>query len=285
MKLNIASVGFVITLVAFVLVYSLVSQQAVPEWMLQYTFYAFMTAIFGFIFLGILAPLFKQYLEERKTRREDEIATLELLRGEYGRCAWSINSNLDKCVKKNEKTDFVARLEARNDFGEDLELSEELKEQIKGYNEKCNDYNIFLKMSERAIRELTEKRIEQMFPKTLKRYTELPTVLNADLFMERYLNGEKVTANWLRDTHPVVLKNITKEIDETEKHELDIYFNEINNLLKKDEVLQRFIKAKEGLIEYGQNTIKSLQEEAKALGKQLQKNRHLRPLPSYEEEE
>lgn len=266
-------------------VYSFVSQQVVPEWMLQYIFYAFMTAIFTFIFLGILAPLLKEYLEERKKRRTYELTTLEHLRGEYERCAWSISNNLDKCVKKNETTEFVAHLQARDDFGEDLDVSVKLKKLVEEYNEKSKDYNIFLKTSKRAIEEVIEKRIAQMFPKTLKRYDKFPALLRADLFMERYLNGEKATANWLRDTNPIALKNITKEIDETEKQEIDVYFNEINNLLKKEEVLQRFIKAKKELIQFGQNIIKALKEEAKALDKILQKISPLKTLPSYEDED
>lgn len=284
MKRTIASVGLII-IVAFVIVYVFVSQQIVPEWMLQYTYYALMTAIFGFIFLGILAPLFKEHLEEGKKKRTYELATLELLQGEYERCAWSIDNNLDKYVKKNKTTDFVARLQARDDFGDDLEVSEKFKKQVEEYNAKSKDCNTFLKMSNRAIREVIEKRIAQMFPKTLKKYNEFSTLLHADLFMERYLNGEKVTANWLSEAHPIALKNITKEIDETERHELDIYFNEINNLLKKEEVLQRFIEAKKELVQYGQDLTKALHKEAKALDKQLRKSSHLRALPSDEEED
>jgi hypothetical protein len=268
---------FIIVVVVLYSVYNYLTHLEVPLWMIQFTFYAFMTAFFGFIF-GILALLIRDHLEGRKMKKIEKKGTLESLKAEYDTCAWSIQNNIERYIEKNEMTDFVARLEARDDFGEEIEVPKQLKKQVQGYNEKSKDYNLFLRMSKHTINEVTEKRVLQMFPKTRKRSDGLSTLLNSGSFMERYLNGEKVTATWLKDTHPVILKNITKEIDETERHELDIYFNEINTMFEKEEVLQRFIKAKEELIKYGQETMKVLKKESEALDRQLQQYTHLRTL-------
>lgn len=274
--------GFLLMILTVAFLYIIAGQKPVPEWLLQFTFYAFMTALFGFIFLGILAPLVRDRLKEAKMKKIDRKMDLETLKAEYGRCAWSIENNLDKHVRKNKITDFVARLEARNERGMELETSEELENQIQKYNEKCKDYSLFRKISERLIVEEINKKAKRMFPKSLKKSDELSRMLCADFLMERYFNGEQVTANWLRDTYPKELKNIYKEIDETERHELDILFNEINTDFEESDELQRFIKEKKELLAHGQETIKALRKEAQSLDEQLEQYKNLRVPPSHE---
>ena len=94
-----------------------------------------------------------------------------------------------------------------------------------------------------------------------------------------------VTDNWLRDEYPIELKKITKEIDESERSELDVLFNEVNNEFEKDNVLQRFRKEKVKLIAHGQETIKALQREVKSIDKQLEKYSNLRVFENYTETE
>ena len=275
---------FILLLVlVFFSAYSYFVQLEVPLWIFQYTFYAFMTAIFGFIFLGILAPLVRERLEIGKKRKLKKRDALIALKNEYSRCQWSIKNNIEEYVEKNMSTGFTASLSNTDEMGE-IKVSTELQERTKKYNEELGDYNFLRKVSQGYIENSIEKKVRRMFPKTLEKNNEL--LLTADFFMQKYFNGETVTCNWLRDTEPQILKNISRDIDESEKYELDFLFNEINNEFKKEEILLRFRKQKEVIKELGKNIMSGIQKEILSIEEQLKEydylgvNLHSTPLPS-----
>jgi hypothetical protein len=260
-------------MIILAVVYGVASQFQVPEWVLQFTFYAFMTAMFGFVF-GVLLLLVRDHLNERKVKKARKLKVLKALKEEYSRCKWSIENNIEKYIAKNEMTDFVARLVNTIDMGE-MRVSEELQREIQKYNEKIRDYNLFRKTSDSYIRNSIEHKSMNMFKKTLMKNNEWNAILWSDFFMAKYFNGESVTCNWLSDNEPLVLRNITKEIDESERHELDILFKELNDIFQKEEILVRFRKQKEAVIEQGKEIIKNLEKEISSLDKQLQKHEYL----------
>jgi len=269
-------ITFLISIVIFALIYSYASQQEVPLWMLQFTFYAFMTAIFGFIFLGILAPLIRERLKETKMKKIEEAEALDSLKKEYERCAWSIGNNIEKYVEKNELNfSFQASLIEPSIVGK-AKISEELKQQVQKYNEKYEPYNALLKASKAAIKFFIEGSVRELFPKTLNKPYPLDESLQVDYLMARYLNGEKVTESWFKENHPRAFKNILKDIDISEKDELVILFHKLNDEFKRDPVLQRFRKEKKDLKRHGQETIKALQREINSLNEQLNKYSNLR---------
>lgn len=243
--------------------------------MLQFTFYALMTAIFGFIFLGILAPLTRDYLKKAEMKKIREKTALELLKKEYERCAWSIKNNIEKYVQKNKFTDFEARLHEPNVVGE-VEISEELKRKVQEFNERCGLYKVLCEASNYPIKSFIEAKVREKFPKTLKIPFALDEFLQVDYLMARYFNGEKVTDSWFKETHPTAYKNIIKGLDESERDELDTLFHELNNKFERDAILQRFRKEKEELIKHGQETIETLQREIDSLNEQLKKYSNLR---------
>lgn len=265
-----------IIVVIFYSLYNYMSQLETPLWVIQYTFYAFMTAIFGFIFLGILAPLIRDYLKEAKVKKIEEKKALESLKKEYERCAWSIKNNIEKDIEKNELTTFEARL-YNSEVSEKVKVSEELKRQVQEYAEKCKLYTVLRMSSEWFIKSTIEAEVKRKFPKTLKKPYELDSILlQSNFLMARYLNGEKVNESWFKGTQPIALKNMIKNIDESERSELDTFFLEINNEFEKNSVLQRFRKEKEELIKHGRETIANLQKEIGSINEQLNKYSNLR---------
>ena len=228
-----------------------------------------MTAIFGFIFLGILAPLVRDRLKEAKMKKIEEKKALESLKNEYSRCAWSIENNIEKYVEKNELNfTFKVRLHESSIVGK-VKTSEELKRKVQEYNEKYELYNVLLKASKDLIKSVIEREVRQLFPKTLDKPFPLDDLLQVDYLMARYFDGERVTGSWFKDVHPRAFKNILKDIDKSEKDELDILFHKLNDEFKRDPVLQRFRKEKEDLKRHGQETIEALQRESDSLNEQL----------------
>ena len=269
-----ATISFVVIIFIFALVYSIAGYQAMPEWVLQFTFYAFMTAVFGFIF-GIFLLLVRDYLRERKIEKIEKMKSLQSLKKEYERCAWSIENSIEKNVEKNKKASLKAGLQDSWIVG-DAKISEELRIQVQEFNEKCKEYNMFRKISEPYIINTIEIEVKRMFPKTIKKSDGVQTMLCSDFLMARYFNGENVTTNWFRETHPRALQNITKEIDKSERGDLDVFFNDVNNRFQKNEVLLRFRKEKKGLIEHSKETIRNFQTEINSLNEKLKRYSNLR---------
>jgi len=259
MRLSVKfSVTSLLVLVILAVVYGVASQLQVPEWVLQFAFYAFMTAMFGFVF-GVLLLLVRDYLYESKLKRDRRLESLDVLKGEYSQCKWSIEKIIEN-TEKNAIADSVPQLVTSIDMGE-LRFSEKLQEVIRKYSDQVNDYNIFRKVSEAHIKNSMEKKIMRMFPKSLGKYNELPEMFCSDLLMARYFSGERVTESWFKETQPIMLKNIMKSIDESERHELDVLFNEINNEFKNEGILLRFRKQKEMVIQEGKKIVENLSRE------------------------
>lgn len=147
------------------MLYNFSRQIETPIWVIQYTFYGFVTALFGFVF-GLLGLLAHGYLEERKMKKIEDKKALESLKEEYVGCAWSIENNIEKYIEKNESTDFEARLHKRYEY--EVEISEELKRQVQEYNEKVELYNLLRGASESLIVKTVETETRKNFPKTLK---------------------------------------------------------------------------------------------------------------------
>ena len=265
-----------ISVVIFYLIYPYLAQLETPSWVLEFTFYALMTAIFGFIFLGILAPLVRERLENSNIKKLEDKELLEALKNEYSRCAWSIEQNIKGILERNERSDFTALLYKSTGFGEELEISEELERQVQEYNRRLELYRVLHIASERWIGNLIDIRIKLKFPKSLSNHVQLRNQLTDDYLRNRYLNGEKVTENWFKDSKPEDFKKIVKNIEESERDTLDVFFHELNKDFKDDEVLQRFREEKEELIKHGKETIANLQKEADSISEQLKKYSNLR---------
>jgi len=258
----------VVLIVCLIGIYT--SRVEVPLWTLQFTFYAFMTAFFGFMF-----TIIRDYLNEREAKRFDEKKALESLKNEYERCAWAINNNIEKSIEKNELTNFKAQVSQSWVKG-NAKISEEIERQVQEYNEKLELYDVLCRASKPQIKSIIEKRVKEKFPNTLKKKVRLDKLLQRDYVMARYFDGEKVTDSWFRQEHPQGLKEIIKVLDETEKDELDTLFRELNGFVKNDVVLQRFIKEKKELIKHGKKTIENLQTEINSLNEKLKRYSNLR---------
>jgi len=217
------------------------------------------------IILTIIEFYARIYNPSKKQSKQKEKKSIKSLKTEYERCAWAISNNLDKYVKMNAMTEFEASFQGSWVKG-DAKISEELKSQVQKYNEKLKEYNMFRKFSEPLIMGIIEKEVRKIFLKTRKKSDAVEAMLCSDFLMARYFNGEKVTTTWFREEHPRALNNITKEIDESERDDIDLFFNHVNDELQKNEVLVRFRKEKKELIELGQAILKDLEE-----GKDLQK--------------
>ena len=266
-------VSFLILVFVLFLIYNFASQLETPLWMMQFTFYAFMTAIFGFIFLGILAPLTRDYLKKREMKRIEEKEALESRRKEYEHCVGNIESNIKNYLEKNKwDIGVVAYLEV---IVREVK-SNELKGQIQELIEKYRLYLALLTGSECITKSFIEAKVRKSFPETLKIPFALDEFLQVDYLMTRYFNGEKVTDSWFRETHPTAYKNIIKSLHESEREDLDNLFRELNNYFETNNVLRRFRKEKEGLIKHGQETIKALKREIDSLNEQLKKYSNLR---------
>lgn len=196
------------------------------------------------------------------------------LKNEYERCVTSIKKNIEENIEKNVNASLKAGLQDSWIVG-DAKISEELRRQVQVFNEKCKEYNLFRKLSEPFIMKTIDGEVGRVFPKTLKKSDEVQTMLIYDFLVARYFNGEKVTTNWFRETHPKELKRITKEVDESERGDLDIFFRNLNYEFQKSKVLLRFRKEKRELIKHGKETIKALQRQVESIDKQLEKYSNL----------
>jgi hypothetical protein len=265
-----------VTLIAFFLIYNYLTQLEAPLWMIQYTFYALMTAIFGFMFLGILAPLVRERLETAKMKKLEDKESLEALRSVYSNCAFSIELNIKVTVEKNMPSNFTASLYKSPEIG-DLTICEELEKQVQEFNRRLELYTVLRTASVRSIVSVIGMKIGQRFPKSLNNHVQIKNWLTQDDFlMSRYLNGEKVTESLFKDSKPQELKQIVKCIDESERDSLDVFFLELNSEFENDEVLQRFRKEKEGLLKCSKETMANLKKEADSINEQLKKYSDLR---------
>jgi hypothetical protein len=271
----------VIVLLVLFLIFSYSKYLTIPEWMLPNIFFAFMTALFGFLF-AIGGLYLRDYLEIGKMKKVQKLNALEALKREYSRCKWAIANSLEMYVEKNQMANFVELSVNVEDVGE-IKISEQLQKEIQEYNEKIQDYNIFLKASENHIRNSVETKVKRMFKKTLNRGCELNVTLCSDFFMTKYFNGEIVTCNLLRDTEPIMLKNITKDVDESERYELDVFFKEVNDEFQKEDILLRFRKQREAVIGHGKRIAENLQKEISLIDKEMKKHDYLRVDEQIEE--
>jgi hypothetical protein len=268
------AIAFVVIIIILFVLYNFAQNLIMPEWMLPNIFYAFMTAIFGFAFW--IAGLFlRDYFEIGKMKKARKREGLDTLKGEYSRCEWSIGNNIQEYIAKNKRTDFTARLYNIDEMGK-MKVSEELQKELQKYNEESRDFNIFQKASENHIRNTIEAGVRRMFPKTAAKGYDLNIILCSDFLMVRYFNGETVTESWLKETEPGFLKNIVKEIVESERYELDVLFNETNKEFQKEEILLRFREQKKTLMEHGKAISERLKKEIALLDKELVKYDYLK---------
>ena len=93
--------------------------------------------------------------------------------------------------------------------------------------------------------------------------------------MEIWFVGDVVNTNWLRIEHPRKLQNMSKEIDETERDNIDLFFKHIRDEFEKAEVLWRFRKERDELVIFGKKIVVALQKEIDSLNEQLEKYRYL----------
>jgi hypothetical protein len=271
-----ASIVLLISIVIiFYVVYPYLTQLEAPLWILQFTFYALMTAVFGFIFLGILAPLVREHLEIAKMKKIEDKHLLEALKNEYTRCAWSIDTNIKEIVEKNKRSEFTASLYKSSELG-DLKTSEDLEKQVKDYDRRFQLYKVLQHASMRFVVSAIEIRVKEQLPKSSGNSVPIKNMLSNDFLMVRFLNGEKVTENWLKDSDPETLKKIVKEIEESERDTLDVFFHKLNRQFEDDDVLLRFRNEKEELIKHGKETISNFQKEISSIDEQLKKYSNLR---------
>jgi len=274
-RIFVIFLGLVIAIIVFYVVYHFISQLETPLWVLQYTFYAFMTAIFGFIFVGILPTLIRDYSKERKMKKIEEKKVLESFRDEFERCAWSIEENIKNGIEKNVFTDFHAGLYCGSSVLEKMKICEDLKKQVDQYAEKSTLYNVLRMSSMCIIGTIITTWVNEKFPKTLKKPHPLDKmILQSDVLMFRYFNGEKVNESWFKDTHPTQFKNIFKDVDDSEKDEGDEvnnFFLSINDEIERNQVLKRYRKEKEELIKHGKETVAKLRKQRESVNERLKK--------------
>ena len=254
-------------------VYSIAMYQGLPEWVLQYTFYALMTALLTFIFT-ILVIQVGDIRKVNKLKQIEKRNSLESLKKEYARCVQNIENNIEENIRRNKIANTQAGLYDQWVTG-DEKISEEYKKQVQEFNSKCEDYNTDINLSEQSIRNTIEKEIKRIFPKTREKSDELQIILESDFYMKMWFVGDMVNTNWLRITHPKILQNTSKEIDETERDNIDLFFKHIHDEFEKDRVLLRFRKEIDELIIFGKKIVGALQKEIDSINKQLENYRYL----------
>jgi len=272
-RIFVILLGLVIAIIVFYVVYHFISQLETPTWVLQYTFYAFMTAIFGFIFLGILPTLIRDYFKERRMKKIEEKKVLESLRDEFERCAWSFEENIKNDIEKNVFTDFHAGLYCGSSLPKKMKIFEDLKEQVDQYAEKSALYNVLRMSSDCIIRTIITTWVNEKFPMTIKRPYHLDKmILQSDSLMFRYFNGEKVNESWFKDTYPTQFKNIFKDVDDSEKDEgdeINNFFLSVDGEIERNRVLRRYREEKEELIKHGKETVAKLRKQRECINERL----------------
>lgn len=260
-KKTVTLVSFIlfILVIVFYSVYPYLAQLEAPSWMLQTTFYALMTAIFSFVFLGVLAPKTREWLEQRKAKRSKEETALKGRIVSCQSCRNQIEYNISNHVKQNEFG--YGDVNVRSNLS--TEAEKKVEEYIRRY-EVCGDW---LKATEYVIPQILQSLIKYRLPETAKTGYALDSDLSEPALLKRYVNGEEVNVTWLKGNKPGLLDNIRKNLKDNELR-FDNFFIELNAESKNNKVLNRFRNDKKALIEFGNQIMNDLKLEQESLEKE-----------------
>lgn len=261
-KLLYAFILIVIATATSILTYAWVVGPEVPTasewqtWLLQTIVYLGLLALFTCVLGPLAYRHYSEYRERRKQERSEEESKLASKIKGYKRSISQIEYNIKERVKKD---DFK--------YSADIQysrLSSEAEGKIKRYIEnyyRCRDWFDACKY---VINSILETHTKSKLPETRKKYT-FDHALQSDDFTKMFVNGEKVTSNWLKENKPKIYQQIKKSFRESEGEEkLDMFFLDVNKEFEWHSILKRFRNEKKALIEHGFEITKNLKEELKS---------------------
>jgi hypothetical protein len=234
-------------------------EMGIPSWILPYSFYAFLTAFFGFIF-RIVTFRIRDYRESRKMNVQRRITDICLRKTA---CETSINE-IRNCINRVNAEDYplISLITIQPNLS--MELQGKVKE-FKEHYELCRDLHI---AAEYVIPQIIQGIIKSDLPETFKTGYDLASYLKASKLIKRYINGEEVNVTWLKNNEPQLLAGILANLKDSET-QLDMFFLSLNNSFKSIAVLNRYRIEKKKLVEFGEQIIDYLKSELKSLDEEL----------------
>jgi len=217
------------------------------------------------VLVTAIATVAKLYLlpwrERKRKRRLAERQTLTNKKSSLDTLIRQIEKNIEESVKPN-------KFPVGANIGWYIpEFKKKIKEYHKEYD-RCKDWLEACKVAiEHHMMLVTSKK----FPNTVEEY-KLHESLQADEFVNMYIEGEKITLTFIKENYPSLHKDIIEHLKEKRaQHKLDVFFLEINDFFKNHVILKRFRQEKKELIEFGHQLIKELKKEIILVDKEILK--------------
>ena len=218
-----------------------------------------------FAALLVIVETYQAYNKYIVPKKEEKRASIKIeLMGKLGNYRYS-RSGLERSLK-----DYVMT----NKFTEGFhvytrDLSSDFEERIEEWNgiyARCVDWKV---ASELVITIRLQELTREYLPTTCKHHADLLISLNSDDFKQRYFEGKEVAKRWIEKNYPKFYERIMKHLKEKES-KLDLFFLRLNETFQKDQVLTRFRKEKNELIELGQTILADLKLEEEKLRRELE---------------
>ncbi|MEM2972432.1 MAG: hypothetical protein QW270_08465 [Candidatus Bathyarchaeia archaeon] len=255
--LYLITILFLILAVFYQVYTAYLSEMEMPSWILQYSFYAFLTAFLGFIF-GIATLMIRNYVQKREIRQQKRKEDLKLKINAYEKSISEIKNFINQLESKSSASPINIR----------TELSLESQKKLEEFNQHCELYRDWLLAVEYIIPEILQRLIRSELPQTAKSGYALDSDLQECELLKRYMAGEEVNVTWLKGNKPRLLDNILKNLKDSES-QLDTFFIVLNNEFKNNRVLKRYREEKKALMELGNLILDNFKRELESLQKEI----------------
>jgi len=176
---------------------------------------------------------------------------------------WQLGKSLDERVRPS-----------RFDQGANVNwFVTEFEERIREYHEKFNECSDWYEACTKAIQFDHMTLVRSHFQN--EDMSQLQEKLLVGPLVDMYIEGEKVTLTFIKDSYPAYYKDLMEMVKdekaERKEQRLSLFFIETNRLFSNHRVLTRFRKKKKALEEFGESIRTDL---GKALSKLQQEMSH-----------
>lgn len=144
----------------------------------------------------------------------------------------------------------------------------EFEKRVKEYHERFNECGDWYYACTKIV-ELEHIALVKKHFRNMQEISELYTKLLANPLVEMYIEGEKVTLTFIKDSYPNLHKDLMEIVkdEKVEKKEqtLSAFFIETNRLFSNHKILVRFRKEKKRLEEFGRGIQADMEKSLSSL--------------------
>jgi hypothetical protein len=190
--------------------------------------------------------------------KEEKVTNLTEKQTQYNRIKGQIQENLE-LIKSNDLSKTLTI-----NYSKEI-IDNKIKNDITNYLEQYSLYSDIYEGCVCVIRFNVQFYASQLIPKSLQKHP-IDNILNDLPLIKQYLEGNCLSANWLRENHNDKYHIIIKYLDDSEgEKNLDEFFKQFNNVILNDMIIKRFRKEKSELINISDQILLDLDKEIKNL--------------------